>query len=195
MNRSDAQPPLDEYDQRPSKTQRKKDSHALQVLGEQLVELGPERLKAFALPEDLAGAIRELHRIHAHEGRRRQMQWIGKLMRNLDEAQIDRLRADFDAVTRQSREDTARLHALERWRERLLADDEALTAWIAEHPGCEVQTLRNLIRSARKEQAQAKPPRIFRELFQFLKTATEAGAAAATPSISADQAARENADD
>lgn len=186
MNQPTTQQPVDEYEQRPSKTQRKKDSHALQALGEQLVELGSDRLRGFALPEDLGNAIAELHRTRSHEGRRRQLQWIGKLMRALDDDTVARIRADFDSVTMQSREDTARFHALERWRERLLADDAAITEWVSEHPDCDVQALRNLIRAARKEQAQARPLRAFRELFQYLKTATQAGAAAEEPQESDD---------
>jgi len=187
MNQPTPQQSEDEYEQRPSKTQRKKDSHALQALGEQLVELGPERLRSFALPEDLGNAIAELHRTRSHEGRRRQLQWIGKLMRALDDDAVARLRADFDSVTMQSREDTARFHGLERWRERLLADDGAITEWVSEHPDCEVQALRNLIRAARKEQAQARPPRAFRELFQYLKTATQPAAAAGQPQDADDE--------
>ncbi len=175
MNRSVPAEHSEDDAQRPSKTQRKKDSHALQALGEQLVALPADKLRALALPDDLAGAVAEAQRIRAHEGRRRQLQWIGKLMRNLDDGALDRLREGFDAATKQSREEIAQLHELEGWRERLLADDDAITAWIAAHPGTDAQQLRALVRATRKEQAQARPPRAFRELFQFLKTMASAG--------------------
>lgn len=180
MNRSIPAQHSDDDAQRPSKTQRKKDSHALQDLGEHLVALPADKLRALALPEDLASAIAEAQRIRAHEGRRRQLQWIGKLMRKLDDTEIDRLREGFDVATRQSREEISQLHALEEWRERLLANDDAITGWIDAHPGTDVQQLRALVRAARKEQAQTRPPRAFRELFQFLK-ATANGSAPTSP--------------
>lgn len=179
MNRSTATCDPDRDTQRPSKTQRKNASHALQDLGEQLATLAPERLLALGLPEDVGGAIVEAQRIRSHEGRRRQMQLVGKLMRGLDGATLQRLRDGFDHETQQSREDSARLHELERWRERLLEDDGAVTAWMAHHPTTDAQQLRALIRAARKERTDTRPPRAFREVFRFLKavSAPDAGAA------------------
>ena len=158
------------HDERPSKTQRKKDSLALQSLAEQLCELSTDTLKRMQTPEGLFAAIRETQRIHAHEGRRRQLQYLGKLMRTLSDDEVEHLRRGFDLATRQSREDTQRLHALEQWRERLLDDDDVVTHWVAQYPLTDVQALRQLIRAARKERSTERPQKAFRELFQLLKT-------------------------
>ena len=159
-------------DGRPSKTQRKQDSHALQDLGAQLADLGGDTLRELDPPENLAAAIEELRRVRSHEGRRRQMQLIGKRMRALDADTVERLRRGLERAHRPSREDTLRLHELEDWRTRLLADDAAVADWMALHPATDAQQLRALLRAARKEQAQSLPPRAFREIFQWLKAAT-----------------------
>jgi ribosome-associated protein len=157
--------------ERPSKTRRKKDMHALQSLGESLVELSAAQLALVDMPEDLREAVREAQRIHAHEARRRQMQYIGRLMRDVDPAPI---RAKLDSWRGQSREATAHLHAVERWRDRLLADDDALTAFAREHPHADLQALRTAIRETRRERAADRPPRHFRELFRLLREAMQA---------------------
>lgn len=158
-------------DERPSKTRRKKDMHALQDLGESLVELPAERLAQVALPEALRDAVLEASRLTRHEARRRQMQYIGRLMRDIDPAPI---RAKLDEWRGRSREATALLHAAERWRERLLADDGALTAFANEHPGADLQALRAAIRETRRSQAAGAPPRHFRELFRLVREAMQA---------------------
>ncbi len=117
--------------------------HALQDLGVTLVELSTAQLAAVELPDDLRDAVLEARRITGREGRRRQMQYIGRLMRDIDPAPI---RAKIDEWHGQSREATAQMHAVERWRERLLADDAALTEFANEHPGIDLQALRALIR-------------------------------------------------
>lgn len=156
-------------DEGPSKSQRKRESHALQDLGEELVNLGKDALARVPMPDNLERAVRDCRKITAHEGRRRQMQYVGKQMRTLDESEVDAIRRALDVINGVSKAETAKLHALERWRERLLAKDEALTELLAQHPGADAQQLRTLVRNARREQAAQKPPKAFRELFQALK--------------------------
>ncbi len=151
-----------------SKTRKKAQSHALQKLGVELVELSKERLDSMALPEALAQAVREARRITAHEGRRRQMQYIGKLMRDIDPAPIQER---LDAWRGQSKAEVARQHGMERMRERLIADDTALTEFAAKHPGVDLQALRVLIRNARKETAEGRPPKAYREIFKVIRDA------------------------
>ncbi|VVD88069.1 MULTISPECIES: ribosome biogenesis factor YjgA [Pandoraea] len=156
-------------EQGPSKSQRKRESHALQDLGEELVNLAKDALARVPMPENLEQAVRECRKITAHEGRRRQLQYVGKQMRSLHESEVEAIRRALDAIKGVSKAETARLHSLERWRERLLARDEALTELLAQHPQADAQQLRTLIRNARREQAAQKPPKAFRELFQALK--------------------------
>lgn len=153
----------------PSKSQRKRESHALQDLGEELVNLGKDSLARVPMPENLERAVRDCRKITAHEGRRRQMQYVGKQMRTLDESEVEAIQRALDIINGVSKAETAKLHALERWRDRLLAKDEALTELLAQHPNADAQQLRTLIRNARREQATQKPPKSFRELFQVLK--------------------------
>ena len=149
-----------------SKTKRKREMHELQVLGASLVDLPEGLLHAMNLEARLLGAVLEAKRIKSHEAKRRQMQYIGRLMRDVDPAPIRARMAELEGSSAQA---TARHRRLEAWRERLIGDDEALTAFAAEHPGADLQTLRALIRNARKEAKEGKPPRAFRELFRVLK--------------------------
>ncbi|HET9025005.1 MAG TPA: ribosome biogenesis factor YjgA [Burkholderiaceae bacterium] len=151
--------------ERPSKTQRKKEMHALQALGQQLVDLTREQLARVDLPEELREAIDFAQRVTSHEGRRRHMQYIGKLMRQVD---ADEIRAAIGRATGASRAAVALMHLAERWRDRLLADDEALTAFMSERPGADVQWLRSTIRAARREQAAGQPPKHARALYRWL---------------------------
>lgn len=157
-----------QYD-RPSKSQLKREMTALQELGEELVEQPKDRVKRVPMPEDVREAILECQKIRDHEGRRRQMQYVGRKMRTLEEDEIAAIRRVLDSWKGASKAETAALHALERRREKLLADDQALTALMEQHPEADVQHLRTLIRNARKEQAENKPPKAYRELFQILK--------------------------
>lgn len=161
--------------ERPSKTRRKKDMHALQDLGVTLVELSSAQLAAVEMPEDLRDAVLEARRITGREGRRRQMQYIGRLMRDIDPAPI---RARIDEWHGKSREATAQMHAVERWRERLIADDAALTEFANAHPGIDLQALRAMIRETRRERAAERPPKHFRDLYRLLRDAMQAKPAA-----------------
>lgn len=157
-----------EYD-RPSKSQLKREMTALQKLGEELVDQPKDRLKRVPMPEDVMEAILECQQIKNHEGRRRQLQYVGKKMRTLDEEEIAAIQRTIDSWKGASKAETAAMHALEKWRDRLLADDNALTDLKSEFPDIDVQQLRTLIRNARKEQADSKPPKAYREIFQILK--------------------------
>jgi len=149
-----------------SKTVRKKQMHDLQDLGAALVALTAEQLDAMDLPERLHDAVAEARRITKHEARRRQMQFIGKLMRHVD---ADPIRERIAALKSVSQADTARLHSIERWRERLLAEPDALTELLSAHPGADSQRLRALIRGAEEEKLAGRPPRSYRQLFQVLR--------------------------
>jgi ribosome-associated protein len=153
-------------DERPSKSQRKRDVQALQDLGTQLVELNAGQLAQFELPERLADAIAAAQRIRDFEGRRRQMQYIGKLMRGVEPAPI---RARLDQFLGVAHESTATQHLIERWRERLLAEDDALTLFATEYPQGDLQRLRSLISSVKRDQANARPPKNYRVLFRALR--------------------------
>ena len=137
----------------------------LQALGAALVDLPEGQLQGF-LTEALLNAILEAKRITSHEAKRRQMQYIGKLMREVDPAPIRARLAEIEGGSAQA---VARHKRLEAWRARVMEDDTALTALATEHPGADLQALRTLIRNARKEQKEGKPPRAYRDLFRFLK--------------------------
>jgi len=165
------------YD-RPSKSQLKREMTALQDLGEELVSQPKDRVMRVPMPEDVREAILECQKIKDHEGRRRQMQFVGKKMRLLEEDEIAAIQKVLDSWKGASKAETAALHAVERKRDKLLADDKALTELKEQHPEVDVQQLRTLIRNARKEQAEGKPPKAYREIFQILKQLQNQTAAA-----------------
>ena len=154
-----------------SRSRKKREVEALQKLGAGLVDLAPAQLEAMALPAPLHAAVREAQRITSHEARRRQLQYIGKIMRSVDPEPV---RAALAAVAGQSAAARVRQRQLESWRERLIGDDGALTEYAALHPGADLQALRALIRNARKEIAEGKPPRAQRELFRFIREFSDA---------------------
>jgi ribosome-associated protein len=138
-----------------SKTDLKRESDALQKLGEDLLLLrmpAMQQLVAQAqVPEALNEAIAEAKKITNFEGKRRQMQYVGKLMRKLDESQVQAIRAALDVQHNGSAEETLALHMAEHWRDRLLQDDSALADWLNAHPDTDSQQLRALVRQARKD--------------------------------------------
>jgi len=150
----------------PSKTQRKKEVAALQDLGAELVDLNVDQLAGITLPETLRDAIAAAQRITKFEARRRQLQYIGKLMRAVDPAPI---RQQLDAWKAASQREAARLRNVERWRERLLAEEPALQELIGAFPFADRKQLTTLIRNALRERAENRPPRSYRELFQVLR--------------------------
>ncbi|MCB6184397.1 DUF615 domain-containing protein [Leeia sp. TBRC 13508] len=153
----------------PSKSQRKRDMHDLQDIGDELVALGVEQLKKMDLPDRLFDAIIEAKRLTAHGAIRRQSQYIGKIMRSID---AEPIRVYLDALKQPSVEHTSWLHKLERTRDRLLTDSKALTELVEEFPEADIQQVRQLIRNANKEKELNKPPKAYRELFQLLKSLT-----------------------
>ena len=150
----------------PSKSQRKRDMEALQETGAQLVTLNAEQLAEVDLPERLFDAIIEAQRISNFEGRRRQIQYIGKLMREVDPAPI---RARLDQWHGSAHAHVAMQHLVERWRERLLTEDDALTSFAASYPGGDLQHLRTLIASVKRDRGTGKPLKKYRELFRVLR--------------------------
>ena len=153
-----------------SKTKRKEEMLELQALGAALVDLPEASLRQFSLEGALEQAVLEAKRIKSHGARRRQLQYIGRLMREVD---AEPIRAQLAALEGGSAQATARHRRLEAWRNRLIADDEALTEFAAAHPGADLQGLRALIRNARKEAKEQKPPRAFRELFRLIKQCSD----------------------
>ncbi len=156
----------------PSKSQRKRESTALQDLGAELVAMSPERLRRVPMPDNLREAIADARRFTQHGAHRRQMQLVGKLMRGVDPAP---LQAAVDEAKGLSAAANARQHRLEKLRERLLADDGVFAEVAAAHPGADLQHLRQLRRNALKETEQGRPPRAYRELFRALRELEEPG--------------------
>jgi len=154
-----------------SKTRRKREMHELQVLGVALVGLPETQLRSMALADDLLEAVLEAKRIKSHEARRRQMQYIGRLMRDIDPGAI---RSRLGEIEGSSAQASAAHRRLETLRERLLNDDAALTGFAAEHPGADLQALRSLIRNSRKQLQEGNRTRAYRELFRFIRLCSEA---------------------
>lgn len=149
-----------------SKTQKKKQMHALQDLGNELTRLSPETLKKIGLPETLLEAVLAHKKITANSALKRQAQYIGRLMREIDPAPIEAYLAQLKG---ENAAHNAYLQRLEMLRERLIDNDQALTDLVAKQPQLDVGALRTLIRNARKERELAKPPKAFRALFQQLR--------------------------
>jgi ribosome-associated protein len=154
-----------------SKTRRKRDMEALLALGERLVALDAARLASLDLPERLTDAVALARRTTRHEARRRQMQYIGRLMRDIDSAPLEAAFARWSEGPAQER---AQFAALERWRTRLMDDDAALDAFVAAHPQVDRAALARLVAEAREERQCGGPPHHQRALFRALKTAQHA---------------------
>lgn len=149
-----------------SKTRRKKAVNALQELGKELTELSKDTLRHMPLSEALLAAILDYKRFTSHGAIKRQEQYIGRLMRDIDPEPI---RQQLAILKGECVEYTAWLHLIERWRERLVTDDAMLESFLCSFPQADAQQLRTLIRNARKEYLEQKPPKSFRQLFQVLK--------------------------
>ena len=154
-------------DERPSKSQLKREMHALQALGERIIAMSPAERARFPLSEDMLAAVEETGRIRSHEGRRRHMQYVGKVMRRED---LTAIQAVFDEIEQEERRRDLAFHRLEKWRDRLIdEDDNAVEAFIAEHPDADRQALRQLIRNAKSERERGKPPTNARRLFKLIR--------------------------
>lgn len=166
----------------PSKTELKAQSAELQALGEALLTLRRDLFEPLELPGKLVDGLEELKRITNFEGKRRQMQYVGKLMRKLDEATVEAVREALSEQRSGPARETLALHQAEHWRDELIARDGAQAEWIAQFPDTDMQQLRALVRQARKDalpahdaavaQSQGKAPRkgrAYRELFALLR--------------------------
>ena len=171
-----------DYGDRPSKSQKKRDSTAAQELGERVAALPREKIESLGLPEKLQDALIETARITAHEGKRRHLQLIGKLMRGIDPEPIH---AALEKFAGTSKQEIADMHLAERWRERMLKDADAFALFANDYRDADLQQLRTMIRNAQKEQAQNKPPRDFRKIYQFVRHAIDARRMASTNDIDA----------
>ena len=160
-----------------SKTDLKKESAEQQQLGEALLTLRPDLLDRLDLPEKLLEALAEVRRITNFEGRRRQIQFIGKLMRKLDDEVIEAAREALVEQHSGSARETIALHLAEQWRDRLIESDDAIAEWLTQHPDTDSQQLRALARQARKDAKPSKPGetarhgRAYREIFQLVREA------------------------
>jgi ribosome-associated protein len=159
----------------PSKTQLKAEADEKQALGEALLTLRADLMARLDLPDKLLDALKEARRITNFEGRRRQMQFIGKLMRPLD---TEPIRAAIEEQANGSADLTLALHLAEQWRDKLIASDDALSQWLTDYPATDSQQLRALIRQARKDIAKPETPgeaprhgKSYREIFQLVKQA------------------------
>ena len=174
----------------PSKSQRKRDMQALRDMGEELAALPSARIKKMDMPENLRDALLEWQRLTKLQAKGRQMQYIGKLLRDVDVAPLQEV---LDIVKGVSNKATARMHRLEQWRVRLLEDEKVIGEIVAEHPDVDLQHLRTLRRNALKEKELMKPPKAFREIFQILKTLDEESARQESEATAQD--AEENPDE
>jgi ribosome-associated protein len=164
--RSIVSQPQGEPTPQPSKTRRKRAMHDLQALGEALVALDATRLASLDLPDDLADAIRFAHTLRKHEAKRRQMQYIGRLMRDVD---AEPIRAALSRMQDGPARERARFAALERWRERILDEPGGLQAFVDAHPGASRERLGPLVEAAREERARHARPHRYRALFRELE--------------------------
>lgn len=170
-------------DQDYSRADAKRDSDARQQLGEDLMGLGANARKALQLPDALNQALDDVKKIESHGAKRRQVQYIGKLMRKIDEDLAQRIQAAIDAQHQGSAQETQALHEAETWRDRLVDNDQAVTEWLDQHRVDDVQGFRSLIRQARKDAQPAQEggaPRHgkpYREIFQIVRAALRAQAA------------------
>ena len=150
-----------------SKSQLKREMHALQSLGEELVKLSKDQFEKVVLPEDLHDAVIEARNIRQHGARKRQLQYIGKLMRSIDPVPIQE---QLDTLKGQSTQAAQTLHTIERWRDQLLDNgDQALEKLLAQYPQTDRQYIRQLLRNAHKEIKANKPPKSTRALFRYLR--------------------------
>ena len=160
-----------------TRSDQKKESDALQALGEALLELHAKTLQRLNLPEKLTDALAEYKRLTSFEARRRQMQFIGKLMRKIEDEDVAAIRAALEEQRGGTGTEQTQPLLAEQWRDRLIADEAALTTWLEHFPSTDIQALRSLIRQARKDEAQtapeneapAKKSRAYRDLFQLLR--------------------------
>ena len=186
-----------------SRTDLKRESDALQDLGKELLTLRADLFEKVGLPEKLVDALAEAKRITNFEGKRRQMQYVGKIMRKLDPELVQAARQALEEQHKGSADVKLTLHLAEQWRDRLIVSDDHLGVWLDQFPATDVQQLRTLMRQVRKDdataiakakEAEAKghilPPakkgKAYRELFQLLLAHINGTAGAAEPAVDDD---------
>lgn len=156
---------------KPSKSERKREMLALQVLGEQLLELAPRELQRVALSEELLEAVQLANRLKSREGKRRQLQYIGKLMRDIDP---EPLRLFLEQRRQGQRQLASEFHGLEKLRDELLTEgDQAIDRFMMNYPGTDRAHLRQLVRAARQERSGEGSGRCARKLFRHIKELTQ----------------------
>jgi len=169
--RNQHDPATDEdFDEPKSRSQIKRDMLALQALGKRLTDLNKQQLEQVPMHDSLANAVSEYQRLKSNSAKRRQMQYIGKLMRDIDPTEIETALARFDASTA---EHNRHFHLLEQWRDRLLQDSQALTQFMNDFPATDVQRLRQLVRNAQKEIKQEKNLGHSKKLFRYIREIAE----------------------
>ncbi|BDX20990.1 hypothetical protein TUM22923_03110 [Polynucleobacter sp. TUM22923] len=169
VNEKNRTPKKEDLDTGPSKSELKRQMTERQKLAEVLAALSSDALKSVPMDEAIKVAIAETPKIKSFEAIRRHKQYLGKLMRFLDEEELETIQKRLDAIQGVSKAETAKLHFLESYRDKLIANDEAFTAMIAQYPDMDIQNMRTLIRNARKEKEMNKPPKAYREIFRVLK--------------------------
>lgn len=177
----------------PSRSGQRRAALEVFELGETLVALSAAQLAKLPIPDDLLPHIRDTQRIPSHIARKRQLAFLAKQMRREDDATLDAIRDALDAGGAAARQETATLHRVEAWRERLLAEgDTALAQLLDQHPDADSQGLRQLVRNTLEERKRNKPPRAYRELFRALRELMSGGdeAGEATPDNDADNGQR-----
>ena len=169
INEKNRTPKIAEPDDGPSKSELKRQMTERQKLAEVLAALSSDALKTIPLDEAIKTAIAETDKIKSFEAIRRHKQYLGKLMRFLDDEELDVIQKRLDAIQGVSKAETAKLHFLESYRDRLITNDETFTKMIEQYPDMDIQNMRTLIRNARREKELNKPPKAYREIFRVLK--------------------------
>ena len=169
VNEKNRTPKKEDLDKGPSKSELKRLMTQRQKLAEDLAALSSDALKTIPMDEAIKAAIAETNKIKSFEAIRRHKQYLGKLMRFLDDEELDTIQKRLDAIQGVSKAETAKLHHLESFRDRLIANDETFTKMIEQYPDMDIQNMRTLIRNARKEKEANKPPKAYREIFRVLK--------------------------
>ena len=149
-----------------SKTELKKDSKKIQALGRYISEMGIEEIKKFSFPQNIQQAIYDLKAIKSNPAKKRQVQYLGKLLRAID---LTEAHIVMEQLRTNSQKEIQLDHYIEKWRDRLISDKESITEFISLHPSYENQTIRQLIQNSLKEKALNKPPKSYRQLFQAIK--------------------------
>jgi ribosome-associated protein len=154
----------------PSRSQQRREALGVLELAEALVALTPAQLSRVPVPESTMPHIEETRRITSNIARKRQLAFLAKQMRKLDEAELQAMRDALDEKSAASRTEVAALHRVEAWREKLVdGGDAALAQFVDEHPDADRQRLRQLVRNTLDERKRGKPPAAFRELFRELR--------------------------